>query len=146
MCLLPLGFVSLHADWPPLIWKHAHFAEADIGQTIIAYCCLFIVFGIAYFIFPKLFRRQMNERLGRLHFGANIIAVVLLLAVPIYFNLTLHGSLGEAKSNKFFRAFGASLASTVWEMGGIVVAQTFFLANLTWSLFKGQKIPARQSS
>ena len=140
ICLLPLGVISFHANWPPLTWKHAHFAESDIGQTILACSGLFFIFALAYVFFPRVFRRQMNERLGRLHFWANVIAVLLLLAFPIYFNLSLHSPSGESKRDRFFRAFGASLHSFAWEIGAMLVVQALFLGNLLWSIFGGQKL------
>ena len=76
--LLPLGIVFLHSSWPPLTWKHAHFAEGDIGQTILVCSGLFFVFALSYFFFPKIFHRQMNDKLGRFHFWANMFAVFLL--------------------------------------------------------------------
>src|SRR2546426_11834409 len=113
ICLLPLGIVSFHSSWPPLTWKHAHFAESDIGQTILTCSGLLFVFALTYFFFPKIFHRQMNEKLGRFHFWANMVAVFLLLSFPIYFNLSFHSPPGGSKLDRFFRAFGASLASLV---------------------------------
>ncbi|SRR5258708_7837000 len=139
-CLLPLGIVSFHSSWPPLTWKHAHFAEGDIGQTILACSGLFFVFALTYFFFPKIFHRQMNEKLGRFHFWANMIAVFLLLAFPIYFNLSFPLQPGESKLDRFFRAFGRSLDSYAWGIGAMLIVQLLFLGNLLWSIFKGQKV------
>src|SRR5260370_10253668 len=122
-CLLPIGIVPFHSNWPPLTWKHAHFAEGDIGQTILGCSGLFFVFALIYFFFPKLFHRQMNKKLGRSHFWANVIAVFLLLAFPIYFNLSLHSQPGESKLDRFFRAFGGSLDSFAWGIGALLIVQ-----------------------
>jgi hypothetical protein len=92
----------------PLTWKHAHFADSDIGQTILTCSGLFFVFALTYFFFPKIFHRQMDEKLGRFHFWANMVAVFLLLAFPIYFNLSFHSPPDESKTDRFFRALGAS--------------------------------------
>jgi heme/copper-type cytochrome/quinol oxidase subunit 1 len=140
ICLLPLGIVSFHSSWPPLTWKHAQFAEGDIGQTILACSGLFLVFALVYFVFPKIFHRQMNEKLGRFHFWANMIAVFLLLAFPIYFNLSFPLQSGESKLDRFFRAFGRSLDSFAWGIGAMLIVQLLFLGNLLWSIFKGQKV------
>jgi heme/copper-type cytochrome/quinol oxidase subunit 1 len=140
ICLLPLGIVSFHSNWPSLTWKHAHFAEGDIGQTILACSGLFFAFALTYFFFPKIFHRQMNEKLGRFHFWANMIAVFLLLAFPIYFNLSFHSQPDESKLDRFLRAFGRSLDSFAWGIGALLTVQVLFLGNLLWSIFKGQKV------
>ncbi len=140
ICLLPLGIVSFHSSWPPLTWKHAHFAEGDIGQTILTCSGLFFVFALTYFCFPKIFHRQMNEKLGRFHFWANMLAVFLFLAFPLFFNLSFHSQPGESKLDRFFRAFGASLDSYAWGIGALLIVQVLFLGNLLWSIFKGQKV------
>jgi len=140
ICLLPLGIVSFHSSWPPLTWKHAHFAEDDIGQTILVCSGLFFVFALTYFFFPRIFHRQMNRKLGRFHFWANMIAVSLLLVFPIYFNLSFRSQPGESKLDRFVRAFGASLDSFAWEIGAMSIVQVLFLGNLLWSIFKGQKV------
>ena len=139
ICLLPLGVVSFHANWPPLTWAHAHFAEGDIGQTILACSGLFFIFSLAYFFLPRVFHLQINEKMGRLHFWTNAIAFLLLLAFPVYFNLSFHSSSGESRLGRFFRAFGASLDSFAWGVGATLVVQALFLGNLLWSIFRGQK-------
>jgi hypothetical protein len=136
ICLLPLGFVSFHASWPPLTWQRIHFAEGDIGQTILACSGLFFVFALAYFLLRRVFRCQMNEQLGRLHFWANTIAVFLLLAFPVYFNLSFHSPPGEPKLDRFFRSFGASLDSFAYGIEAMLVVQALFLGNLLWSIFR----------
>lgn len=125
--LLPFGIVSFHSSWPPLTWKNAHFAEGDIGQTILACSGLFFCFALAFFLFPKLFHRQLNKKLARLHFWANLIGLVLLLAFPIYFNLSFHAPSAESKVDRFFRAFGASLDAYAWGFGAMLVVQVLFL-------------------
>jgi hypothetical protein len=82
----------------------------------------------------------MNALLGQFHFWANVIAFLLLLAFPVYFNLTFRSSAGEPKLDKFFRAFGASMDSFVWGILVLVIAQTLFLGNLLWSIFRGEKL------
>ncbi len=73
-CLLPVGVFTLHSDWPPLTWKHLHFAEGDIGQTILACSALFFTLAVAYFSFPRIFHRRMNQLLGQIHFWLNVTA------------------------------------------------------------------------
>ena len=82
----------------------------------------------------------MNEKLGRFHFGANMLAVFLFLAFPLFFNLSFHSQPGESRLDRFFRAFGASLDSYAWGIGALLIVQVLFLGNLLWSIFKGQKV------
>jgi hypothetical protein len=53
VCLLPLGIFGFHSSWPPWGWKHVHFAESDIGKTILACSGLFFGFALAYFFLPE---------------------------------------------------------------------------------------------
>jgi heme/copper-type cytochrome/quinol oxidase subunit 1 len=140
ICLFPLGLGSFHSDWPPLSWKHTHFSVGDIGQTILACSGLFFVFALAYFFFPRILHRRMIALLGQLHFWANVIAFLLLLVFPVYFNLTFRSTAGESKLDKFFRAFGASMDSDVWGILVLVIVQILFLGNLLWSIFRGEKL------
>ena len=146
VCLLPLGILLFHRDWPPLSWKHLHFAESDIGQTILACSALFFVFALAYFFFPKLFHRHMNQTLGQIHFWLNVIAFLLLLALPIYFNLTFHSPASETKLQTFFRALGSSMDSFFWGFAVLAVIQIFFVANVLWSVFKGERTSMKHVS
>jgi heme/copper-type cytochrome/quinol oxidase subunit 1 len=135
-----LGVLSFHSDWPPLSWKRTHFASSDIGQRILAISGLFLIFSLVYFFFPRIFRRRMSDVFGRLHFRANVIAVFLQFAIPVFFNLTFHAPSGQSKLGKLVQAFGTGLNSFAWEIGALALAQVFFLVNLLWSIFKGEKL------
>ena len=137
--LLPLGIFTFHSDWPPLNWKHLHFAEGDIGQTILACAGLFLSFALAYFFFPRIFHRRMNQTLSQIHFWLNVIAFFALLAFPICFNLTFRSPAGESKLETIFRAFGASMDSLFWGLVVLAIIQTLFVANVLWSIFKGER-------
>ena len=138
-CLLPVGALTFHSDWPPLSWKHAHFAEGDIGETILTCSGLFFAFALAYFFFPKLFHRRISEVLGRVHFWLNVIALFVLLSLPIYFNLVFQSPPGETKFQRIVRAFGSSMDSFFWGIQVLAVVQIVFLANILWSIFKGER-------
>ena len=141
VCLLPVGIFTFHLSWPPARWMQIHFSEDDIGKTILACSALFFAFALAYFFFPRILHRQMNRTLGRVHFWLNAIAFLLLLALPVYYNLTFHSSAGEPKLNTFFRAFGAGMDSFLLGVGVLAVIQVLFLANIVWSIFKGERTP-----
>jgi heme/copper-type cytochrome/quinol oxidase subunit 1 len=138
-CLLPVGIFTFHSDWPPASWVQIHFAEGDVGETILACSALFFAFALAYFLFPRILHRQMNRTLCQIHFWLNVIAFLLLLALPIYYNLTFHSPAGEPKLDRFFRAFGAGMDSFLLGIGVLAVIQILFLANVLWSIFKGER-------
>src|SRR6267143_879887 len=109
VCLLPLGILTFHSDWPPWAWMHIHFAEGDIGKTILGCSGLFFGFALAYFFFPRIFHRRMNRVLGQIHFCMNLIAFLVLLALPIYFNLAFHSPPDETTLGRVLRAFGSGM-------------------------------------
>jgi hypothetical protein len=93
-------------------------------------------------------KRKSHALLGQLHFWANLIAFFLLLAFPVYFNLTFRSPVGESKTDRFFRAFGASMDSFVWGIQVLGIIQILFLGNILWSIFMGEKLfrPATSAS
>lgn len=139
-CLLPFGVLTFHSSWPPAGWVQIHFAEGDIGKTILICSALFLAFALAYFFFPRMFHHRMNQTLGRIHFWLNVIAFLFLLALPIYYNLTFSSPAGELKLDRFIRAFGASIDSFFTGVEVLAVIQVLFLANILWSIFKGERI------
>lgn len=116
-----------------------HFAEGDIGKTILVCSGLFFAFALAYFLFPRILHRKMNPTLARLHFWLNVIGLCFLLALPIYYNLTFYSAAGEPKLDRFFRAFGASMDSFFLGIEVLAVIQVLFIANVLWSVFKGER-------
>jgi heme/copper-type cytochrome/quinol oxidase subunit 1 len=139
VCLLPLGIFTFHSSWPPWSWKHIHFAEGDIGKTIFACSGLFFGLALAYFFFPRIFHRCMNPMLGQIHFWLNVIAFLVLLALPIYFNLVFHSPPDETKLGTAFRAFGSAMDSFFLGIEVLAIIQMLFLANVLWSVFKGER-------
>ena len=139
VCLLPLGIFTFHSDWPPWSWKHIHFAESDIGKTILACSGLFFGFALAYFFFPRIFHRCMNRMLGQIHFWLNVIAFLVLLALPVYFNLVFHSPPDETRLGTAFRAFGSAMDSFFLGIEVLAIIQILFLANVLWSAFKGER-------
>jgi heme/copper-type cytochrome/quinol oxidase subunit 1 len=139
VCLLPLGILTFHSSWPPWGWMRVHFAEGDIGETILACSGLFFVFALAYFFFGKIFHRRMNRALGQFHFWLNVTAFLVLLALPIYFNLVFQALPDETKLGRGFRAFGYAMESFFLGIEVLGIVQILFLANVLWSVFKGER-------
>jgi len=139
VCLLPLGIFTFHSSWPPWGWMQIHFAEGDIGKTILGCSGLFFAFALVYFFFPRIFHRRMNRVLGQIHFWLNVIAFLVLLALPIYFNLVFQSPPGETKLERGFRAFGSAMDSFFLAIEVLGIVQILFLVNVLWSVFKGEK-------
>jgi cbb3-type cytochrome oxidase subunit 1 len=113
-CLMVMGVVFFHSSWPPPGVTNVHFWMADVGQEFLAVSGLFGIFAFVYFMFPQIFRRQMDNRLGQLHFWVSFLAVVFQFGLAYYFNLTFRPIPNEPKLDLFFRAFGASFKADVW--------------------------------
>lgn len=143
VCLLPLGVFLFHSEWPPFGWVPVHFADADVGETILAYSGFFLFFAVAYYFFPILVHRRLNPLLSRLHFWLSMLAFLSFLALPIYYNLTFHSRPGEGKLDLFFREFGAGFGSLALALEFTALVQVVFLANVLWSFFKGERQSAR---
>jgi hypothetical protein len=140
-CLLVMGIVFFHSSWPPLSFKNIHFRNDDVGKELLLVSALFGTFAFAYFIFPRIFRRQMHIRLGQLHFWVSILAVVAQFALAYYFNLTFHTIPNEPGLDRFFRAFGDAFEADVWAFYILAAAQVVFVVNLFVSIRKRTQIP-----
>ena len=137
-CLLPFGVVFFNSNWPPLGWKHTHYATGPIGRDqILPLSVIFLVIALVYFVLPKVVQCQMNSVLARLHFWANMIFLLVATVGPIVTNLAFRSRVGEPKLDEFFRRFGAGMEFFVWEIGLLVAAQLFLVANLVWTSFRG---------
>jgi heme/copper-type cytochrome/quinol oxidase subunit 1 len=139
VCLLPVGIFTFDLSWPPGNWIHIHFAEGDIGKTILACSGLFFAFALAYFFFPRVFHRHMNRVLGQFHFWLNVIAFLSRLALPIYFNLVFHSPPDETKLGTVFRAFGSGMDAFLYGIEVFAIVQIPFLVNALWSVFRGER-------
>lgn len=97
-------------------------------------------FAAIYFWFPKMFGRQMNELLGKIHFWVSFLCLNY-----VFFNMMVVGYAGQHRRlfdpavfdfikplmplNKMISMFAFTL--------GLV--QLLFFVNFFWSLFKGKK-------
>jgi heme/copper-type cytochrome/quinol oxidase subunit 1 len=81
----------------------------------------------------------MNRVLGQIHFWLNAIAFLVLLALPIYFNLVFQSPTDETKLGRGFRAFGSAMDSFFLGIEVLGIIQILFLVNVLWSVFKGER-------
>jgi cytochrome c oxidase subunit 1 len=135
-CLLVLGIVFLHSSWPPPGVENIHFWMSDVGEELLAISALFGIFALVYFIFPRIFRRQMDDRLGQLHYWTSVFALIVQFALAWYFNLTFRSIPDEPKLDTFFRAFGVAFKADVWAFYIFAGAQVVFIVNLLLAIFK----------
>jgi len=125
----PLGIVSFHSNssWPPLTWKHAHCAEDDIRPNPsrrFPASSLFCNLPI-FFLFQESSRH--NRKLGRFHFGANMIALSRPVGISNLFSPL--GPLHLLSNPTGQNSFGHSVHQWIhfaWENRGHVACFKFF--------------------
>jgi cytochrome c oxidase subunit 1 len=148
--LFAIGFVSLFVTGgltgiflgsPPIdtyvqdtffVVAHFHFVMASAS--------LFGIFAGTYYWFPKMFGRFMSERWGRWHFWLTFIGIYLTF-FPMHF-LGIAGMMRRIYSWQMYEYLRG-----VWPVNAFVsvaafllgAAQLIFIANLFWSLFRGER-------
>jgi cytochrome c oxidase subunit 1 len=114
-----------------------HFHMMIGGVTLMA------TFAAMHYWFPKMFGKLMNETLGAIHFW--------LTFVPFFVIFFMQHFVGLEGAPRRYYAFTAYdfLKNTRFENTCISVAamvllaaQTLFVANVAWSLWRGRRAPA----
>ncbi len=133
---LPLGLASADIHLHDTYYVIGHF------HYVVAPGTIFGLFAGIYFWFPKATGRKMNEVLGHLHFWPSLICMNF-----IFFPMLIQGLAGL--SRRMYDG-GASYAHTqhvlylneVISIAAFIMAaaQIFFIINVFWSMFKGQKV------
>src|SRR5262245_34477726 len=131
---LYLGTISTDLYLHDTMWVVGHFHFTMAAASFLA------TFGAIYFWFPKMFGRNMDERLGKIHFWFSVVFITLVFGGQLLvgyagqqrrlydpyqytFLQHLHGA------NKLTSYFGFALG----------VGQIFFVVNFFWSLVRGEK-------
>lgn len=135
---LVLGQAALDVPLHDTYFVVAHF------HLVMGVAAIFGLFCGVYFWFPQMYGRQLNETLGRVHFGltlAGVYAVFVpmhllgLMGMPRrYAQFTqagtpIYGFLGDALPLMKFITIAAFITAA---------AQAVFLFNFFWSIFKGR--------
>ena len=114
----------------------AHFHYVLFAGTIMG------VFGALYFWFPKMFGRQMNEGLGKVHF---LLTFVFLNGT--FFPMHILGWRGfpRRSADPYFSGQFADLLPLnrfiTWCAFALAVSQLIFVVNFFWSLRAGKRAP-----
>ena len=148
--LFAIGFVSLFVSGgitglflaQPAIDLPLHDTYFVVAHfhLVMGVAAIFGMFGATYYWFSKMFGRQMNEFLGKLHFWPTFIGVYAIFMPMHFIGLTGHprryadGSavqfLGPLQDVHYFMTVAAIVT---------IAAQFIFALNFVWSLRRGKK-------
>jgi cytochrome c oxidase subunit 1 len=149
--LFALGFVSLFVaggisglilgqsslDLP----MHDTYIVLGHFHLVMGVASIFGMFAATYFWFPKMFGRQLNESIGKIHYWITFVGVYCIF-VPMH----VMGLVGMPRRYSQFTEYEflkdlhplvifVSVAAII-----TVITQLLFYFNLVWSLFKGKKV------
>jgi cytochrome c oxidase subunit 1 len=111
----------------------AHF------HLILFFALLFLAFAAVYFVFPKITGRKMNAPMGYIHFALTLIAAYFLCCPYHYAGLAGMPRRYMDYSNWVsMDGFSGLNHFTTLVMLLLVCGQMVFLANLVWSVLKGE--------
>ncbi len=132
---LPLGLST------PDIQLHDTYYVIGHFHYVVAPGTIFGLFAGIYYWFPKVTGRKLNETLGQLHFWPSLICMNLIF-MPMF----IQGLAGVSRrlydgGASYIHAkevlhLNVSMSHSAWLMGAV---QLFFIINIIWSLFKGEK-------
>ena len=148
--LFAIGFVSLFVTGglsgiflaQPSVDLYVHDTYFVIAHfhIVMGLAAIFGIFAGSYYWFPKIFGRQMNEGLGKLHFWISFIGAYFTF-MPMHW-LGIVGSLrryADASAAPFLQPLEPvqhfiTIAAFVMGAG-----QLFFFINVFWSMRRGKK-------
>ena len=129
---LPLGLATADIYLHDTYYVIGHFHYVVVSGIIIA------LFGGIYFWFPKMFGRNMNQVLGKIHFWGTMISTNF-----IFFPMLIQGFAGVQRRlfdpTVQYHNMSTDGLNTVMMYAIITLAifQIFFIINFFYSLFKG---------
>jgi len=159
--LFALGFVSLFLSGgvSGIVLARNDLAAASLSDEfvtghfhlVMGVAATFGMLGSLFFWFPKMFGRRLNEPLGKLHFWLTFGGVYCVFMPMHWLGLIAHWRPSAAvigtntpMVESFDIPFSASLRTFVTAATILTVAaQSLFLANFFWSLWRGEKIEDR---
>lgn len=114
-------------------------------HLVMGVAATFAILGALFFWFPKMFGRKLNEPLGRIHFWLTFAGVYCVFLPMHWLGLMEHSgvapfAIGEPSAAPA-APFVASLRSFIAVAAIVTVAaQSLFLFNFLWSLWRGEKV------
>ena len=148
--LFALGFVSLFVSGgvtglllaqPAIdIQLHDTYFVVAHFHIIMGVAAIFGIFAATSFWFPKMFGRMMNETLGKVHFWITLAGVYAIF-MPMHF-LGVSGALrryAQLTEFNFLKPLQPVHLFITVAAFITIGAQSIFLANFFWSLWKGKK-------
>jgi len=150
--LFCLGFVSVFVSGgisgfflaqPSIdIYLHATYFVVAHFHFVMGVAAMFGIFAGAYFWFPKIYGRMMNERLGKWHFALTFIGVYCIF-MPMHY-------LGLAGNVRRYSEFTDDYLQPLIPLHRFITiaalftgaVQLLFFVNLFWSRYRGPRAPA----
>lgn len=119
-----------------------YFVVGHFHYTLAA-SVLFGAFAFIYTWFPKMFGRQMDERMGRLHFWLSFVSLNMVFSAMMF--VGLHGHMrriADATAYEFLKPIQPLNVFLGWAVLGMVASQLLFFFNFFRSLKGGEPAPA----
>ena len=132
---LPLGLAATDIPLHDTNYVVGHF------HYVVAPGTLFAIFAGIYYWFPKVTGRRMHDGLGHVHFWGSLVAMN-----AIFLPMMLQGLGGlnrrlydGGRTYDAFAGFEGSFVLQGWAGLALGVVQFAFVANLAWSLRRGER-------
>ncbi len=134
-----LGGLWLGTAASDMYLHDSHFVVGHF-HFMIGVVTSFGIFAAAYYWFPKMFGRFMNERLGKAHFWLTVFPLFSAFVLMHYLGLGGHlRRLYDPTAYEY--ALPMQWMNVVISIALFIAAaaQLIFLANFFWSLFRGER-------
>ena len=148
--LFAIGFVSLFVSGglsgpflaQPVLDIPLHdtyFVPAHF-HLIMGVAAIFGIFAATYYWFPKMFGRMMSESMAQIHFWFSLIGTYAIFMPMHYLGLAGHPRrYSQLTELQYLHALMPLQKFITYAAFVTIAAQFVFVANLFWSMFKGEK-------